>query len=42
MTQTMTLLKDVLTCHDSSVVTIENKKLDFKQVNIEIRRGPSE
>lgn len=32
LTQTMTLLKDVLTCHDSSVVTIENKKQDFKQI----------
>ncbi|XP_053378010.1 conserved oligomeric Golgi complex subunit 6-like isoform X2 [Mercenaria mercenaria] len=31
-TQTMTLLKDVLQCHDSSVVTLENKKQDFKQI----------
>ena len=35
LTQTMSLLKDVLQCHDSSVVTIENKKQDFKQVGYE-------
>ncbi|KAL4226096.1 Golgi transport complex subunit 6 [Mactra antiquata] len=29
---TMSLLKDVLQCHDSSVVTLENKKQDFKQI----------
>ncbi|XP_060599820.1 conserved oligomeric Golgi complex subunit 6-like isoform X2 [Ruditapes philippinarum] len=32
LAQTMTLLKDVLQCHDSSVVTLENKKQDFKQI----------
>ena len=37
LTQTMNLLRDVLTCHDSSVVTIENKKQDFKQVWLSIQ-----
>lgn len=32
LTQTLALLKDVLQCHDSSVVTIHNKKEDFKQI----------
>ena len=32
--QTMQLLKDVLACHDASVVAIDDKKQDFKQVLI--------
>ncbi|XP_052778414.1 conserved oligomeric Golgi complex subunit 6-like isoform X2 [Mya arenaria] len=32
LTQTLGLLKDVLQCHDSSVITLENKKQDFKQI----------
>ncbi|KAH3820573.1 hypothetical protein DPMN_122317 [Dreissena polymorpha] len=32
LVQTLALLKDVLQCHDSSVVTLENKKQDFKQI----------
>lgn len=30
--QTMQLLKDVLACHDASVVAVDDKKQDFKQV----------
>ncbi|KAL3852068.1 hypothetical protein ACJMK2_015756 [Sinanodonta woodiana] len=32
LTQTLDLLKEVLTCHDSSVVTIDDKRQDFKQI----------
>lgn len=32
LSQTMQLLKDVLACHDASVVAIDDKKQDFKQV----------
>lgn len=32
LSQTMLLLKDVLACHDASVVAIDDKKQDFKQV----------
>ncbi|XP_062578733.1 LOW QUALITY PROTEIN: conserved oligomeric Golgi complex subunit 6-like [Saccostrea cucullata] len=32
LSQTMQLLKDVLACHDASVVAIDDKKQDFKQI----------
>ncbi|XP_071081994.1 conserved oligomeric Golgi complex subunit 6-like [Haliotis cracherodii] len=32
LTQTLQLLRDVLACHDASVVPIDDKKQDFKQI----------
>jgi len=32
LTQTLQLLRDVLACHDASVVPIDDKKQDYKQV----------
>lgn len=32
LTQTLDLLKDVLASHNSSVVPVDDKKQDFKQV----------
>lgn len=32
LSQTLQLLKDILACHDASVVDYDNKKQDFKQV----------
>ena len=32
LNQTMQLLRDVLACHDASVVPIDDKKQDFKQI----------
>ena len=40
--QTMQLLKDVLACHDASVVAIDDKKQDFKQVLIRFISIPIE
>lgn len=34
LTQTLQLLTDVLACHDASVVPIDDKKHDFKQVTL--------
>ena len=32
LTQTLQLLRDVLACHDASVVPVDDKKQDYKQV----------
>lgn len=32
LTQTLQLLRDVLACHDASVVPIDDKRQDYKQV----------
>lgn len=34
LTETMGLLKDVLTCHDASVIPLDARKADYSRVSI--------